>query len=348
MLPLLRPLLSRSATRLISCPLQYLQTAARLQQLRVLPYASPFLLTPLGVRVSVRSHESSDFHLDTESLADQLVPQHQYKLDAAALAGRHFGEASCREYRESVLEVLPHRWTARGDTRFALAHFRKHRHRGAKAQAAGEGKEGPKASVKGGAHGHAPDKVTRAVGKLVGAAGLGTAAMEHAPHTHAHSLPPNVLIAHLRDGIEAMHLYTGRTVCKLLLPSPDLHVDINSDGARDCVPTSAIRTCRVERATPRGNLRLRRWRASAATPRVGPSASQSPAAHESLTPPASCAPFLLPACRCGRSRQRRGAARGPTPGGVGTRALVLGAPPVAVPLPGLAVNRHCIFRAASF
>jgi hypothetical protein len=55
--------------------------------------------------------------------------------------------------------------------------------------------------------------------------------MERPPHTHAHSLPPNVLVAHLRDGIEAVHLYTGRTVCKLLLPSPDLHVDINADGA---------------------------------------------------------------------------------------------------------------------
>lgn len=253
----------------------------------------------------VRSHDSSDFHLDTEALADQLVPQHQYKvrrprrlphppptssprpsprlqpalrraaaadaplpaaaaqLDAASLAGRHFGEASCREYRESVLEVLPHRWTERGDTRFALAHFRKHRHRGAQAQAAEERAK----AVRPKALGHAPDKVRsrpaacacarrlqreggaparwlshplpslsrpqvqKAIGKVVGAAGLSAAASADPQHTHAHALPPNVIVAHLRDGIEAIHLYTGRTVCKLLLPTPELHVDINADGA---------------------------------------------------------------------------------------------------------------------
>lgn len=64
------------------------------------------------------------------------------------------------------------------------------------------------------------------------AAGLGGGgAAADAPHTHAHSLPPNVLVAHLRDGIEAIHLYTGRTVCRLLLQTPELHVDINADGA---------------------------------------------------------------------------------------------------------------------
>lgn len=117
------------------------------------PFRVPLLIA--CVRVRARSHESADFHLDTDSLADQLVPQHQYKLDAAALAGRHFGEASCREYRESVLEVLPHRWTERGDTRFALAHFRKHRHRGAGAQAQGAGAPRARAA---GVHGRAPNK----------------------------------------------------------------------------------------------------------------------------------------------------------------------------------------------
>lgn len=77
-----------------------------------------------------------------------------------------------------------------------------------------------------------PNQVQSALGKAAGAAGLApSAAVKEPPHTHAHSLPPNVLVAHLRDGIEAIHLYTGRTVCKLLLQSPELHVDINADGA---------------------------------------------------------------------------------------------------------------------
>lgn len=48
-------------------------------------------------------------------------------LDASKLEGRHFGEASCRDYRESVLHVLPHMWERPADTRLLEAHFVKHR-----------------------------------------------------------------------------------------------------------------------------------------------------------------------------------------------------------------------------
>jgi hypothetical protein len=50
-----------------------------------------------------------------------------HSLDAGKLEGRHFGEASCREYRESVLHVLPHVWERPADTRLVEAHFVKHR-----------------------------------------------------------------------------------------------------------------------------------------------------------------------------------------------------------------------------
>jgi hypothetical protein len=70
------------------------------------------------------SHKSEDFHRDPFALP--MIPQHNYKLDAASLNSRHTGEADCREYRESVLSVMPHRWDSREDTRFELAHFRKH------------------------------------------------------------------------------------------------------------------------------------------------------------------------------------------------------------------------------
>lgn len=45
------------------------------------------------------------------------------RLDAEKLEGRHFGEASCRDYRESVLHVLPHVWDRPADTRLMEAHF---------------------------------------------------------------------------------------------------------------------------------------------------------------------------------------------------------------------------------
>lgn len=58
-------------------------------------------------------HDSKDFRRDASSLSEQLLPQHNYKLDASALSARHFGEAECREFREAVLDVMPHRWVSR-------------------------------------------------------------------------------------------------------------------------------------------------------------------------------------------------------------------------------------------
>jgi hypothetical protein len=37
----------------------------------------------------------------------------------------------------------------------------------------------------------------------------------------------------LQEGLEVVHLFTGRTLCKLLLPAPGLHADINGDGVVD-------------------------------------------------------------------------------------------------------------------
>ena len=108
------------------------------------------------------------------------------------------------------------------------------------------------------------------VSKSKAAEGAATAVHEHFSH-------PNVLVAHLQEGIEVIHLYTGasqhagptlcpsvssvfwklgcthehmcdivlspitfrctagRTICKLHLPSPGLHADINGDGVLDHV-----------------------------------------------------------------------------------------------------------------
>ncbi len=52
-------------------------------------------------------------------------------------------------------------------------------------------------------------------------------------HYKGHGAWPNVLVAHLQEGIEAVQLDTGRTLCKLHLPSPGLHADLNADGLMD-------------------------------------------------------------------------------------------------------------------
>ena len=56
---------------------------------------------------------------------------------------------------------------------------------------------------------------------------------------HAYQAP-NVLVAHLEEGIEAVHLYSGRTLCKLHLPPPGLHADLNGDGVLDHVQACAV------------------------------------------------------------------------------------------------------------
>lgn len=65
---------------------------------------------------------------------------------------------------------------------------------------------------------------------------------------HAYQAP-NVLVAHLEEGIEAVHLYSGRTLCKLHLPPPGLHADLNGDGVLDHVQ---VRLCCMQRQYVQG------------------------------------------------------------------------------------------------
>ena len=53
-------------------------------------------------------HEGTDFQTDAGQLKDKTTPQHNHRLDAEHLAARHHGEASCRDFRESVLASMPH------------------------------------------------------------------------------------------------------------------------------------------------------------------------------------------------------------------------------------------------
>ena len=53
--------------------------------------------------------QGMDFHRDAEALKSEVVPQHNFKLTANHLEARHYGEVACRDFRESVLAVMPHR-----------------------------------------------------------------------------------------------------------------------------------------------------------------------------------------------------------------------------------------------
>ena len=176
-------------------------------------------------------HESDDFHRDVRGLADALTPQHDHKLDAAAREaseGRHFGEAACREFRESVAaSAMPHRWTGREDTRLALARFEHHK------RAAKRRSTSPERSVKA----ETPETTTRKTRKTPS---RDVASGEDAESfftdvKNSDHLRPNAIVAHQEEGIEVVHLFGGRTLCKMLLTPLDAHADVNGDGVLEHV-----------------------------------------------------------------------------------------------------------------
>jgi hypothetical protein len=159
-------------------------------------------------------HRGDSFHPEVAALHDSMVAT-QHGLHAAAQLeeGPHYGEASCRDYREAVLAALPHAWASPHDTQLHLAHF--HRHRAH----SGEQK----------AH-----LASMAANRHLNDAPSGPVQASQLNGQHHHK-PPNVVVAHTKEGLEAIHLYSGRTVCRLSLTPDALHVDLNGDGVPDHV-----------------------------------------------------------------------------------------------------------------
>eukprot|EP00963_Diacronema_lutheri_P010041 scaffold950_cov360-Pavlova_lutheri.AAC.8 len=169
-------------------------------------------------------HRGSDFHRRIEQGEGNTVPLHNYRLDAHLLQGRHYGEASCREYKESVLKSLPHRWISRRDTNLGLARFEKQRMSSKRSAST-------RSSRSSGAQEADPNLVTKAIGKAADTVAQGKRGTSRQNKRPA----PNTLVAHVRDGLEAIHLYSGRPICMLHLPSPGLHLDLDGDGVLDHV-----------------------------------------------------------------------------------------------------------------
>ncbi|KAG9132276.1 hypothetical protein Leryth_012959 [Lithospermum erythrorhizon] len=173
--------------------------------------------------------------------ASHLIPQHNYKLDAHALNTRHPGEYECREFRESILGVMPHLWDRREDTSFELAHFRRHKRKALK-KVTGKATTYPFHKPE---ENHPPGKddtkrISNVIGKAVNYA-KGAKSKKPSPYiptiTNYTQLwwVPNVVVAHQKEGIEAVHLATGRTICRLHLQEGGLHADVNGDGVLDHV-----------------------------------------------------------------------------------------------------------------
>lgn len=169
-------------------------------------------------------HEALDFHRDLAGLQESTVTtQHSLHAAAQLQEGVHYGEASCRDFREAVLASLPHSWHTERDTGLHLAHFHRHRaHRGAqREQISTLGIQRQQVNKQ--------PNLNSLNGPPVPA---GTFKNQQRP---SHYAPPNVIVAHMEEGIEAVHLFSGRTVCRLFLDPYALHVDLNGDGIPDHV-----------------------------------------------------------------------------------------------------------------
>ncbi|KAJ4823007.1 hypothetical protein Tsubulata_000380 [Turnera subulata] len=155
--------------------------------------------------------------------ASQLIPQHNYKLDAHALNSRQPGE------------------DRREDTVLELSHFKRHKRKTLK-KVSGKTTSYPFHKPD---ENHPPGKdSTKKISNFIGkAADYANSAKSKKPLRYIPTITnytqlwwvPNVVVAHQKEGIEAVHLASGRTVCRLHLREGGLHADINGDGVLDHV-----------------------------------------------------------------------------------------------------------------
>jgi hypothetical protein len=163
-------------------------------------------------------HRPSDFHPEIAGFQHVSLPtESSLHAQAQLNEGTHHGETSCRNYRESILRALPHVWNAHYDSKLVLSHFRRHRsHSGQQKHTVGQAQMN---------HERFPSKFDP---QLVPEPSSGSIRGRKRMQFH-----PNVVLAHTEEGIEALHLYSGRTVCRLPLQSGVVHADVNGDGIPD-------------------------------------------------------------------------------------------------------------------
>jgi hypothetical protein len=192
-----------------------------------------------GKRGGLRWSHRPDSFLPLRHDHEVRVPQHSYKLELHT-EYRHSGELDWRLYRGSVLNSLPHVWRYKEDTRMYTAHFSRKTprdfdrdKRNADANharevglfSADDPIKGAGKSSRGGVR-SARNKKDKSVKRQVlrdSAKGKRVTEPKKA----------NVLVVHRMDGLEVLHLHTGRTLCQLPLPPHLTHTDINADGAID-------------------------------------------------------------------------------------------------------------------
>ncbi|KAJ6989909.1 hypothetical protein NC653_018421 [Populus alba x Populus x berolinensis] len=130
-----------------------------------------------------------------------------------------------QEFRESILGVMPHHWDRREDTVLQLSHFRRHKRKTSK-KSNGKNSNYPFHKPE---ENHPPGKdTTKKISNLIGkAAKYASSTKSKKPSQYIPTITnytqlwwvPNVVVAHQKEGIEAVHLASGRTLCKAVLTS---------------------------------------------------------------------------------------------------------------------------------
>ncbi|KAL1569526.1 hypothetical protein AAHA92_00996 [Salvia divinorum] len=136
---------------------------------------------------------------------------------------------------------MPHHWERREDTVLKLAHFRRHKRKTLK-KLPGKSTNYPlhKPEEKQSPGKDVTKKISSVIDKTINMA-KSAKTKKNMPYiptiTNYTQLwwVPNVVVAHEKEGIEAVHLASGRTLCKLHLQEGGLHADINGDGVLDHV-----------------------------------------------------------------------------------------------------------------
>lgn len=179
----------------------------------------------------VWTHRPEDFHKDPRNLVEHNVKTlYTDRLMTELDSSTHYGEKSCREYRESVLASLPHAWFDDEDSTMQVAHFHKHRkHHGSQKHNIQQTRDDnlmlwQQKTKKGSASAVGSSNAAGSTNAATGTTGA-TARVSH----------PNVLVAHTEDAMEVIHIFSGRPVCRIPLDKKVLHVDINGDGVVDHV-----------------------------------------------------------------------------------------------------------------
>eukprot|EP01132_Coremiostelium_polycephalum_P003771 gene3771-4695_t len=179
------------------------------------------------------SHEENDFkpanpHATETHKSGTDTPNHSFKQHVFSQL-EHLGEVSWKEFKDSILAILPHTWSSNYDTRFQLRHFEK------------------KSNVVKGGGGEGGDNWKS---ELVGVFSSDLEAFSlltpQQKSQNKHFKNPNVLVVHNKNGIEVIQIQNGRTLCKLVLDSTDMkrngehfivYIDINNDGVLDQIHT---------------------------------------------------------------------------------------------------------------